>query len=132
MGLAAALLLLGGCSGGNPDVQVYYTPESQSFESEFYPAAVPAEGGVLLRTLDRVEYNGEGTHPNNLYLWRGDSVAKYEPDGRLAGLSDREGGLLLLAGLGGKRRLPVYAGNRGVGAALPAGGGGEDPVLLGA
>ena len=42
-GLAAVLLLLGGCSAGNPDVQVYYTPESQSFESKFYPAAVPAE-----------------------------------------------------------------------------------------
>ena len=90
-GLAAVLLLLGGCSGGDPDVQVYYTPESQSFESKFYPAAVPAEGGVLLRTLDRVAYNGEGTHPNNLYLWRGDSVAKYEPDGRLAGLIQLDG-----------------------------------------
>ena len=91
-GLAAVLLLLGECSGGNPDVQVYYTPESQSFESEFYPAAVPAEGGVLLRTLDRVEYNDEGTHPNNLYLWRRDSVAKYEPDERLAGLIELDGG----------------------------------------
>ena len=91
-GLAAVLLLLGGCSGGNPDVQVYYTPESQSFESEFYPAAVPVEEGVLLRTLDRVEDNQEGIHPNNLYLWRGDSVAKYEPDERLAGLIELDGG----------------------------------------
>ena len=34
-GLAAVLLLLGGCSAGNPDVQVYYTPESQTCQTNY-------------------------------------------------------------------------------------------------
>lgn len=87
--LAAAVL--GGCGGSGPSVLVFKTP-GNSVDDTFCPAAISTGDGILLRTLDRVEYNDEPDHPNNLYLWQGDTVCKYEPGRRLNGLIQLDGG----------------------------------------